>query len=150
MSTTKDTPQRPATSVPTARRRGALRLPALVVVAAAAVVGVIAAVDPNQAGHYPTCPFLAATGYYCPGCGSLRAIHDLAHGDLGGALSRNPLTVVALAGLVIAWVVWARRLWRGQLRTWAAPPVFLYGLLTLVLAFWALRNVPGWTWLSPA
>jgi hypothetical protein len=26
----------------------------------------------------------------------------------------------------------------------------LYGLLGVILAFWALRNVPGWTWLSPA
>lgn len=150
MSTTKDTPQRPPTSVPTAPRRGALRGPALVGVAAAAVVGVIAALDPNQSGHYPTCPFLALTGYYCPGCGSLRAIHDLARGNLEGALSRNPFTVVALVGLAIGWAFWVRRLWRGQPRTWAAPPALLYGLLTLVLAFWALRNVPGWTWLSPA
>jgi hypothetical protein len=24
------------------------------------------------------------------------------------------------------------------------------GLLVVILAFWVLRNVPGWTWLSPA
>ena len=29
---------------------------------AAAAVGVVAAVDPNEAGHYPTCPFLSLTG----------------------------------------------------------------------------------------
>jgi hypothetical protein len=142
-------PQRPEAPV-VARGFGALRVPALAAAGAVAVITLVAAVDPNQPGHYPTCPFLAATGYYCPGCGSLRAIHDLAHGDLGGAMARNPLTMIAVVGLAIGWVVWARRLWRGRPRTWAAHPALLYGLLTLVLAFWALRNVPGWTWLSPA
>jgi Protein of unknown function (DUF2752) len=142
-------PQRPNAPV-VARGFGALRMPALAAVGALVATRLVAVVDPNQPGHYPTCPFLALTGYYCPGCGSLRAIHDLAHGQLAGALARNPFTVVALLGLAVGWVLWARRLWRGQPRTWAAPPALLYGLLTLVLAFWTLRNVPGWTWLSPA
>lgn len=141
-------PQRPAPPV-AARGLGALRVPGLVLAAAAAVTTLVAVVDPNQPGHYPTCPFLAVTGYYCPGCGSLRALHDLAHGDVAGALARNPLLVLAAGGLVVAFVLWARRLWRGLPRTWVAPPRLLYALLTLVLAFWVLRNVPGWTWLSP-
>jgi hypothetical protein len=142
-------PQRPAAPV-VARGLGALRVPGLVAAGAVAVTTLVAVVDPNQPGHYPTCPFLAATGYYCPGCGSLRALHDLAHGDVTGALSRNPLMVLAAVGLLVGFVLWTRRLWRGRSRSWVAPPVLLYGLLTLVLAFWVLRNVPGWTWLSPA
>ncbi|WP_457254795.1 DUF2752 domain-containing protein [Pedococcus sp. P5_B7] len=142
-------PQRPAPPV-VARGFGALRVPGLALAAAAAATTLVATVDPNQPGHYPTCPFLALTGYYCPGCGSLRALHDLAHGDLGGALARNPLMVLAAGGLLVAFVLWTRRRWRGLARTWAAPAFLLYGLLTLVLAFWVLRNVPGWTWLSPA
>lgn len=145
-----DLARRPA-PMPDASRRGAsLRLPALVALGSALAVGYVAVVDPNQAGHYPTCPFLAVTGYYCPGCGSLRAVHDLAHADLGGALARNPLTVIATAGFLVAYVLWVRRLWRGAPRTWAAPPWLLYAGLAAVLAFWVLRNVPGWTWLSPA
>jgi hypothetical protein len=142
-------PQRPAPPV-TARVLGALRLPALVASGALATTTLVAVVDPNEPGHYPTCPFLALTGYYCPGCGSLRALHDLAHGDLAGALARNPALALATGGLLIAFVLWTRRLWRGQARTWVAPSWALYGLLGLVLAFWVLRNVPGWTWLSPA
>ena len=142
-------PQRPAAPV-NARGFGALRAPALVLAAALAATTVVAAVDPNTPGHYPTCPFLAVTGYYCPGCGSLRALHDLAHGDLSGAVARNPLMVLATGGLIVAFVLWTRRLWRGLPRTWAAPPAVLHGLLVLVVAFWLLRNVPGWTWLSPA
>jgi Protein of unknown function (DUF2752) len=142
-------PQRPETPV-VARGLGALRAPAVVAAGALLITALVAAVDPNEPGHYPTCPFLAVSGYYCPGCGSLRALHDLAHADLAGALARNPLMVVAAGGLLVAFVLWARRLWLGQPRTWAAPASLLYGLLALVLAFWVLRNVPGWTWLSPA
>ena len=131
-------PQRPAPPV-AARGLGALRVPGLVLAAAAAVTTLVAVVDPHEPGHYPTCPFLAVTGYYCPGCGSLRALHDLAHGDVAGALARNPLMVLAAGGLLVAFVLWARRLWRGVPVTWVAPPRLLYALLTLVLGFWVLR-----------
>lgn len=143
-------PQRPAPVEPRARRTGALRLPLLAAGAAAVVVATVGAVDPNEPGHYPTCPFLAVTGWWCPGCGALRAVHALAHGDLGTALARNPFTVVAAAGLVVGWVLWARRRWLGRARTWVAPPAVLYALLAAVVAFGVLRNLPGWTWLSPA
>jgi hypothetical protein len=120
--------------------------------AAVALVGVgyVGAVDPNLAGHYPTCPFLAITGWYCPGCGSLRAIHALAHGDLMTALARNPFAVVAGAYMLVAWVLWLDRTVTGRPRRWLAPPWVLYGVLTAILMFWVLRNLPGWTWLSPA
>jgi hypothetical protein len=124
--------------------------PSLVAAGCAVAGGVVFAVDPETPGHYPTCPFLALTGWYCPGCGTTRAVHALLHGDAGLALQRNPLTVAALVVLAAAFALWSRRLWRGAPRTWVAPPWVLYGLLVVILAFWVLRNVPGWTWLSPA
>lgn len=131
------------------RLRGVLG-PVTAAAVAVVAVGVVAAVDPNQPGHYPTCPFLGLTGAYCPGCGSLRAVHALAHGDVAAALARNPLTVVALVGLAVGWVWWARRVWQGRPRTWAVPAWMIHAFLGVVLAYWVLRNVPGWTWLSPA
>jgi Protein of unknown function (DUF2752) len=120
--------------------------------AAAALVatGYVATVDPNVAGHYPTCPFLAITGWYCPGCGALRAVHALAHGDLMTALARNPFAVVAIGYVVVSWLLWLDRTARGRPRRWLAPPWVLYGVLAAILMFWVLRNLPGWTWLSPA
>ncbi|MEJ2068687.1 MAG: DUF2752 domain-containing protein, partial [Deltaproteobacteria bacterium] len=35
---------------------------------------------PGQSPIYPPCPFHLITGLYCPGCGSLRALHALFHG----------------------------------------------------------------------
>ena len=139
-------------SVPTALTGGrrAVLAPLGVAAAALVVTGYVAAVDPNAAGHYPTCPFLAITGWYCPGCGALRAVHALTHGDLATALARNPFAVVALGYLVVAWVLWLGRAARGQPARRLAPPWVLYVVLAAVVAFGVLRNVPGWTWLSPA
>lgn len=130
--------------------RRAVLLPLGVAAAALAGAAYVSAVDPNVAGHYPTCPFLALTGWYCPGCGALRAVHALARGDLSTALARNPLAVVAAGYLVVTWVLWLDRTARGRPRRWLAPPWVLYGVLGAILMFWVLRNVPGWTWLSPA
>jgi hypothetical protein len=116
-----------------------------------AAAAILATVDPNESGHYPRCPFLAVSGFYCPGCGTLRAVHDGLHGDLHGAWARNPLAVVMAPLLLLAWVCWGLRL-----AGYDAPhPTrlragWIWALLSVVLGYWVLRNVPGWTWLSPA
>ena len=40
--------------------------PAAVTAAAASAAAVLWSVDPNEPGHYPTCPFLAVSGLYGP------------------------------------------------------------------------------------
>lgn len=122
-----------------------------VAAAGLAAAATLYAVDPNEPGHYPTCPFLATTGWFCPGCGALRGIHDLLHGDVAGALARNPMTVLAVPYLLLAWVAWAlRATGRDVPRSTSLPPWTLWLLLAAVLAFGVLRNLPGWAWLSPA
>jgi hypothetical protein len=130
--------------------RRAVLLPLGVAATALVGAGYVAGVDPNVAGHYPTCPFLAVTGWYCPGCGGLRAVHALAEGDVMTALARNPFAVVVLGYLAVTWALWLQRTISGRPRRWLAPPWVLYGVLAAILAFWVLRNLPGWTWLSPA
>ncbi|MCE1177774.1 MAG: DUF2752 domain-containing protein [Micrococcales bacterium] len=129
-------------------RRLVLPVGSLLAVLLASVV--IHSHDPNDAGTYPSCPFLAITGYYCPGCGTTRAWYALTHGDLGTALARNPLLVASAVWLGVWWLEWAWRAWTGRPRTRMAPTWVLWGLLVIVVGFWVLRNVPGWTWLSPA
>lgn len=122
-----------------------------VAVGGAASAALLYAVDPNRPGHYPTCPFLAVTGWYCPGCGALRAVHDLLHGDLSGALARNPLAVLAVPYLLVAFVSWTlRRLGYASPRSTQLPAWTLWLLLAVVIAFGVARNLPGATWLSPA
>lgn len=141
--------RRPATTG-SVRWRGALPV-AAVTGAALVAATTLWAIDPNQPGHYPTCPFLATTGLYCPGCGSLRATHDLLHGDLAGALARNPLAVLAVPYLLLAFVTFVlRATGRPAPRSTSLPPWVIWALLAVVLAFTLLRNLPGFAVLSPA
>ncbi len=110
---------------------------------AAAGAATVYLVDPRVTGNYPPCLFLYFTGCYCPGCGTLRALHRLMHGDPGGALGYNALTVAFLpflalgAGDRVTWLCG-----RTLLPTPAIPSQVAWGILAAIVAFWALRNVP--------
>jgi uncharacterized protein DUF2752 len=135
-------------------RRAPLAGPLAVAGCAVAGVAVVALWDPNQPGHYPTCPFLALTGWYCPGCGSLRALHALAHGDLATAWARNPALVVGACWLTWVWLRWLMSSVSDS-RPGERPRGLTGGgyarfLPYVVAAFWVARNIPGWTILSPA
>jgi hypothetical protein len=115
-----------------------------------ALTAYVAVVDPNQPGHFPVCPTFALTGLYCPGCGMLRATHDLTHGDIAGAMQRNPLAPFLLAAMLALYVLWVVLRWTGRPVRWTPgrwTPWLLVGGFVL---FTVARNVPGWTLLSPA
>jgi hypothetical protein len=105
--------------------------------------------DPHVQGSWGVCP-LAALGIYCPGCGGLRAVNDLTHGDVAAAASSNLAFVVLLPFLVLGLTLWVRARWRGvPLRvdprvvarvTWAG--------FAVLMVFTVLRNLPG-SWLAP-
>ncbi|ACQ80473.1 conserved hypothetical protein [Beutenbergia cavernae DSM 12333] len=128
-----------ATSTPEPRPRWRGVLGTGAVVAAATLL--VALHDPHQPGSYLSCPFLTLTGFACPGCGGLRAVHDLVHLDLAAAWAMNPLVVVFVPITIALWLVW---LWRVARRraAWQPGPRTIVGLAVLVVTFWVLRNVP--------
>lgn len=65
---------------------------------AAAALGLVMlwVFDPATSGVFPPCPVRYLTGWFCPGCGSLRAIHQLLHGNLQAAWAMNPLAILLL------------------------------------------------------
>lgn len=124
--------------------------PYAVLAAVAGAVGYLAVVDPNQPGHYPTCPFYAITGYYCPGCGSLRMIHALTHGHVAEAFGRNALAFVTLPLLAYLWVRWAVALRRGRpMRAGALRPWLIIIFSLVAIVFWVARNLPAGHALAP-
>ena len=127
-----------------------LVLPAVVASAAVTALVVLNRFSPYVAGTYPVCPSYALTGLYCPGCGALRALHDLTHLNLAGAWDMNPLTVLAIPLVAGYWVAWVRRRATGRARQWLAPPWALQALLALVVVFTVARNIPAFApWLAP-
>jgi Protein of unknown function (DUF2752) len=105
-----------------------------------AALGYLWAVDPHRPGSiFPMCPIKALTGLDCPGCGGLRATHDLLHGNLLLALRDNAFLVV-IGPLLLAVLAWQRHRGRPvKLPRWAAVAAF-----GLAIAWAVFRNLPGW------
>lgn len=98
--------------------------------------------DPSEVSLFPPCPFLYLTGFYCPGCGSQRAIHDLLHGDLVGGLDHNlmiGLLLLVLGYQMIHWVL--TRYSNRPIKNILHHPYATNTILALVIAFWVLRNI---------
>ena len=107
--------------------------------------------DPHVSASYGFCPWLLLTGTHCPGCGGLRAVNDLTHGDLVAAASSNLLFVGAIPLLVVLWVRWVRDRWYDLHRATASSRGYLYAgaLAAVALTFWVVRNTPWGSWLAP-
>lgn len=108
--------------------------------------------DPRVEGNFPLCPWLCATGTHCPGCGTMRALHQLMHFEILSAISYNALTVflvpvlaLALINKIIPISIFSR------LDITLASTKTLYFLAFSVGLFWVLRNIPfePFAWLAP-
>jgi hypothetical protein len=64
---------------------------------ALAAAALLFAFDPAVTWWFPSCPLRALTGWLCPFCGSLRALHAIVHGAPLVAFALNPLTTVGAA-----------------------------------------------------
>ncbi|MBT2268711.1 DUF2752 domain-containing protein [Rhodococcus erythropolis] len=134
-----------------ARRRRALAAPVGVAAVAVTAAAVLHFRDPHSAGSYGVCPMYALTGLWCPACGGLRAVNDLTNLDLGAAVSSNVLIVPFVAVLVIAWIGWTVRRWKGTRdRMIVLRPTVTIVVLGVLVAFTVVRNTPWGSWLAPA
>lgn len=131
-----------------ARRRIALAAALILPVGAA----VLYRFPPAQTWWYPRCLLFVGTGWYCPGCGTARCLHALAHGDLAQALAYNAATVcfLPLLALWLARQAWAALRGEGPPRR-LLPARFGWIAAGTLLAFGVLRNVPTYplTLLAP-
>ncbi|WP_028650647.1 DUF2752 domain-containing protein [Nocardioides halotolerans] len=106
--------------------------------------------DPHESGSWGYCPS-GAMGIYCPGCGGLRAVNDLTHGDLGAALSSNIVVTVLIPVAVAFLALWAVDRWRGHQRqlSWSRYKPVVYALVTVLVIFTVMRNTGPGAWLAP-
>lgn len=115
----------------------------MIAAAAGGAAGLLVAVDPAEPGHYPTCPIYAVTGLYCPGCGTLRLVHQLLTGHPGAALGLNPLVMAILPVLLYTYLRWgAERVAGVRLPAINAPPWSIRLVPVLIIAFGVARNIP--------
>ena len=109
--------------------------------------------DPRVEGNFPTCPWLWCTGTFCPGCGTMRAIHQVLHLDIISAINYNALTVLLLPTLMLTLLSKMRLMKNTPLGFdfSKASSRVIYTLAIIVSTFWILRNIPyePFVWLAP-
>lgn len=118
-----------------------LKIGLLVVFAGLAVLFFV--LDPAKHNIFPRCLFNSVTGYYCPGCGSQRAIHSLLHFDIAGVVSYNFLFIPAFLLIIYHYL----HLVLNRFFGWKLPNIIYFKstpwiIFGFVLAFWILRNLP--------
>ena len=99
--------------------------------------------DPRQYHFYPVCFFHKTTGLLCPGCGALRALHQLLHGHLAMAFRLNPVLIVLLPFVLWVGARYGLQKARNQPPSLGVRPIWLWLILVAVLVVSVLRNLPG-------
>jgi hypothetical protein len=107
--------------------------------------------DPATHSFYPRCMLHQATGFYCPGCGILRATHELLHGNIESAFRLNSMFVLSLP-VVLAYGLsrWLQSPKRRESQL--APNVkWVWVAAFVMIAFGVVRNLPYSTlaWMRP-
>ncbi len=86
---------------------------------------VLVLVPPSLLDAAPSlCLIKAIFGVEGPGCGMMRALAAVMHGDLAGALAFNKTIVVVFPLLVLLWAIWLRG--AGE---WIRSSVFRHSIL---------------------
>ena len=99
--------------------------------------------DPDQQAIFPRCIFYSFSGYYCPGCGSQRAIHNLLHLNFFGVVQNNILFLPAVLAIIYHYLYSILN----RLFNWRLPNIFYmkntpWIIFGIILLFWLLRNLP--------
>lgn len=113
------------------------------IAATAAGMAVLFFFDPARYAIYPVCPWHTLFGWSCPGCGTLRAMHQLTHGNLAAAWRLNSLTVALLP--VALWLGLRELAWQAGGKKWpgvVTRPFFGWALVAVLVLFGIARNLP--------
>ncbi len=99
-------------------------------------------INPSTSSFFPSCPVYTITGLYCPGCGSLRALHQLFHGNISNAFGFNPLMVIALPFIAYSFLSYILDGITGKtLPKIFIPAFYIWLILGIILLFGILRNI---------
>jgi hypothetical protein len=101
--------------------------------------------DPARSNYFPKCPFYKLTGYKCPGCGSQRAIHHLLNAEFYQAFKENALLVISIPYLLTGFTFDLIKNPGERILKWRKTlfgKKAIYIILSLIIAFWILRNIP--------
>jgi hypothetical protein len=98
--------------------------------------------NPAEYTYYPTCYLYFLTGKLCPGCGGMRGMHQLLHGNLFEALKFNLLLVLVVpAGSYYLLSEFSVLIFNKPFPHLPHSKHVFYAVLTIVVIYWILRNL---------
>ena len=100
--------------------------------------------NPSTSNFFPKCPFHTITGFYCPGCGSQRAIHDMMHLNIFEAINHNALMFFTFT-FGIGLYLYSKKKFSGLIYH-PKSPFIIFGEIFL---FGVLRNIDVFHFLAP-
>jgi hypothetical protein len=124
--------------------RQSLAAPLAVVASTTLMCAAIWVGDPTTPnGPLPVCPTKALLGIDCPGCGSMRMLYSLMHGNLLAAARFNALGLAAIVLLVWAYLAWTYgRVTGTRIRSWQHGRWSAAVALALAVVWFVVRNLP--------
>jgi len=106
------------------------------------ILFVLFLLDPSEYYYYPPCVFKELTGYNCPGCGGMRSLHLLLHGNFLEAFRYNFL-IILLTPFILYWIIYEIfLLFDKRLPVPKSPLIITIVFLLIMLLFGILRNLP--------
>lgn len=98
--------------------------------------------DPGELIIFPKCIFYSVTGWYCPGCGSQRAIHHLLHLNIKGVVDDNMLII---PGFLIIGYHYSHQALNRRYKL-QLPNILYYKktpwlIFIILIAYWVIRNI---------
>jgi hypothetical protein len=98
--------------------------------------------NPAEYTYYPTCYLYLLTGKLCPGCGGMRGMHQLLHGNIYEALKFNLLLVAVVpAGTYYLLSEFSVLIFSKPFPHLPHSKSIFYPILFIVVLYWILRNL---------
>ncbi len=99
--------------------------------------------NPSEHSFFPKCSLYVATGFFCPGCGSTRALFHLTHGNVLEALRLNPGLMALITLGLTDYVRFVVSVIRGNpFQTLFGRLKLLGALMGVMLVYGVIRNLP--------
>ena len=99
--------------------------------------------NPSEHSFFPKCSLYVATGFFCPGCGSTRALFHLTHGNVLEALRLNPGLMALITLGLTDYVRFVVSVVRGNpFQTLFGRLKLLGALMGVMLVYGVIRNLP--------
>jgi hypothetical protein len=95
----------------------------------------------------PSCPF-NRLGLLCPGCGNTRALSAFMHGHFIESIFYNPSIFILAVFFLLFYIEQAFALFGKKIKLVPRKPLFYIILGILLAAYFVLRNIPAFSWLT--